>query len=85
VGEPADEKLLMTNPTHEPDEQRPQKPIRIVLPREVCTTPEEKAKLLHRAVMEAVAELRLKEATGSAETRDDRAVLLQDRTPNGRV
>jgi hypothetical protein len=44
VSEPADEKLLMTNTSHEPEEQRPPKPIRIILPREVCTTPEETAR-----------------------------------------
>ena len=46
VRESADQKLLMTSPSHEPEEHRPQKPIRIVLPREVCTTPAETAKLL---------------------------------------
>ena len=30
----------MTNPAREPEEQRPEKPIRIILPREVCTDPE---------------------------------------------
>jgi hypothetical protein len=49
VSEPADSKLLMTNPSLEPEEHRPRKPVRIILPREVCTTPEETAKLLHRA------------------------------------
>ena len=39
----------MTNISLEPEEQRPQKVVRIILPREVCTTPEETAQLLHSA------------------------------------
>ena len=31
--------LPMTNTSHEPEEHRPQKPVRIILPRAVCTTP----------------------------------------------
>jgi hypothetical protein len=58
VSEPGDSKLLMTNPSREPEEQRPRKPVRIILAREVSTTPEETAKLPHRAVMDAVAEMR---------------------------
>jgi hypothetical protein len=50
----ADEKLLMTNPSEEPEEQGPKKVVRIILPREVCTTPEETAKLVHRAIQEAL-------------------------------
>jgi hypothetical protein len=37
----ADEKLLMGNPSHEPEEQGPKKVVRIILAREVCTTPDE--------------------------------------------
>jgi hypothetical protein len=47
VGLTADEKLLMTNPSHEPEEHRPQKPVRIIMPREVCTDPETTAKIMH--------------------------------------
>ena len=43
--------LPMTKTSHEPEEHRPQKPVRIILPREVCITPEETAKLLHRAII----------------------------------
>lgn len=46
----------MTNPTHEPEEQGPQKRVRIILAREVCTTPEETANLLHQAIMKALDE-----------------------------
>jgi hypothetical protein len=47
VVEPADEKLLVTNTSHEPEEQRPQRRVRIILPREVCTDPETAAKIMH--------------------------------------
>ena len=59
----------MTNPSHEPEEQRPQKRVRIILPREVCTTPEETAKLLRRVIMDTLAELRAEE--GDADRREE--------------
>lgn len=55
---PADKKLLMTNTSHEPEEQRQQKPIRIVLPREVCTDPETTANLLYAEIQKALKTLR---------------------------
>jgi hypothetical protein len=61
VGEPADSKLLMTNTSREPEKRKPHKPVRIILPREVCTTPEETAKLLHRTIADTLAELRAEE------------------------
>jgi hypothetical protein len=51
----ADEKLLVTNTSREPEKRKPQKPIRIILPREVCT-PDETAKLLCRAIIDTLAE-----------------------------
>ena len=58
VSELADSKLLMTNPSHEPEEQRPEKPVRIILPKEVCTDPETAAKLLYGEVQKALKTLR---------------------------
>jgi hypothetical protein len=48
----------MTNPSHGPEEQRPPKPIRIILPREVCTTPEAAAKIMHEEHQKALKTLR---------------------------
>jgi hypothetical protein len=55
----------MTSPTDEPEEHRPQKPLRIILPREVCTTPEETAKAMHGEIQKALKTLRGQEG-GSA-------------------
>ena len=55
----------MPNTPQKPNEGVLPKRVRIILPREVCTTPKVTANLLHRAILEAVAELRLKEATGT--------------------
>jgi hypothetical protein len=49
--------LRMTNPSLGPEEQRPPKPIRIILPREVCTTPEA-AKIMHEEHQKALKTLR---------------------------
>lgn len=46
----------MTNTAHEPEDHGPQKRVRIILPKEVCATPEETAKPLHQAIIDAVAE-----------------------------
>ena len=54
VVEPADEKLLVTNTSHEPEEQRPQRRVRIILPREVCTDPETAAKIMHGEIQKAL-------------------------------
>ena len=51
----------MTNTPHEPEEQRPKKRVRLILVREVCTSPEETAKRTHRAIQEAIADLRTHE------------------------
>ncbi len=48
----------MTNTPHEPEEQRPQKPVRIILPREVCTDPETGAKIMHEEIQKALKTLR---------------------------
>ena len=47
----------MTNTSHNPERGATLKPLRIILPREFCTTPEETAKLLHRAIKDAVTEI----------------------------
>ncbi len=59
-------KLLMTNTPHEPEDRKPQQRVRIILPREVCATPEETAKLLHRAIVDAVAEVRQERAASDS-------------------
>jgi hypothetical protein len=41
----------MTNTPKEPEEQGPPNRVRIILPREVCTTPEQTAALLYEAIM----------------------------------
>jgi hypothetical protein len=48
----------MTNPTHGPEEHGPKKAVRIILPREVCTTPEETAKIMHGEIQKAVVTMR---------------------------
>jgi hypothetical protein len=47
----------MTNPSREPEEQVPQKPIRFILPREVCTDPETAARIMHRGDSEGAEDV----------------------------
>jgi hypothetical protein len=61
--------LLMTNTPHEPEEHGPQKPIRIILPREVCTDPETAAKIMHGEFQKALETLRGEE--GGSDGRDE--------------
>ena len=58
VGYPADEKLLMTNTSHASKDSKHQKPIRIVLPREVCTDPMITAEDHAREIQKALKTLR---------------------------
>ena len=58
VGHPGDQELLMTNTSRQPEEHRPRKPVRIILPREVCTDPETTAKLLWEEFQRALKTLR---------------------------
>ena len=48
----------MTNPSREPEKRKSQKPIRFILPREVCTDPETTAKLLWEEFQRALKTLR---------------------------
>lgn len=57
----------MTNTSHEPKEQMPQKPVRFILPREVCTDPETAAKIMHGEIQKALKTLR----GGSGSTQPD--------------
>jgi hypothetical protein len=64
-----DEKLLMTNTSLEPEEQRPPKPVRIILPREVCTDPETAANAMYAELQRALKTLRGEE--GGSDGRDE--------------
>jgi hypothetical protein len=45
----------MTNTSQEPEEQGSEKRVvRIILPREVCTTPEEMAKIMYAEIQKAL-------------------------------
>jgi hypothetical protein len=48
----------MMNTSHEPEERGPRKPVRIILPREVCTDPETAAKIVHAELQKALKTLR---------------------------
>ena len=58
IAAPADSETLMTNPSHEPEEQGPKKVVRIILPREVCTDPDTAAKIMYGEIQKALATLR---------------------------
>ena len=57
----------MTNTSRQPEEHRPRKPVRIILPREVCTDPETAAKIMHGEIQKALETLR----GGSGSTQRD--------------
>ena len=48
----------MSNTSPEPEEQGPKKVVRIILPREVCTTPEETARIKYGELQRALKTLR---------------------------
>jgi hypothetical protein len=48
----------LSNSSNEPEEHRPKKVVRFILPREVCTDPETAAKIMHGEVQKALEALR---------------------------
>ena len=49
----------MTNPSREPEEPVPHKPVRVILPREVCTDPETAAKIMCGEIQKGLKTLRV--------------------------